>query len=155
MNGKQSRLAIRVQANGHGRVLAQAARRGAQAAVSARELPAAEMTIVLADDATLRGMNSQWRGKDIATDVLSFPASEDGLATQGPGEVAYLGDVVVSVETATAQAERAGRSPESELRLLAAHGTLHLLGYRDDTDAGRDEMYAEERRIGVRAPEPA
>lgn len=85
-----------------------------------------ELSILLADDKKIRGLNHKYRNMDSATDVLSFP--QDG------GEPAkfvshMLGDVVISVETAKRQAEERRFSLEQELVLLLIHGTLHLLGY--------------------------
>jgi len=86
-------------------------------------------------DARVRGLNRRYRGKSTATDVLSFPAGE-------PGE---LGDVVIALGVARRQAEAAGHSLATELRVLALHGLLHLLGYDHERDAG--EMGRLERRL--------
>jgi probable rRNA maturation factor len=117
--------------------------RGAAAArrlrVKARDFLAAmgradaELSILLTGDAGIRRLNRQWRRKDEATDVLSFPLSDP------PGNGPLLGDVVISLDTA---ARRAGRDPRAvgrELDRYLAHGLLHLLGYdherRDDAVA--------------------
>lgn len=96
----------------------------------------AELSILLTDDKRIRVLNRKWRSKDKATDVLSFPQ-------QGPADFRRLrlmdrkgrlgawelGDVVVSVERAKAQAGENGRSLRGELDALLVHGILHLLGY--------------------------
>jgi probable rRNA maturation factor len=76
-------------------------------------------------DAELRKLNLQFRGKDYATDVLSFPGA--------PG---HLGDLAISSARARAQAREFGHTTEDELRILMLHGVLHLLGLDHETDAG-------------------
>ena len=84
-----------------------------------------DLTIVLTDDAQLRKLNREYLGVDAPTDVLSFPASEADPETGA----AYLGDILISVPRAEAQAQAAGHSVEDEVQLLVVHGTLHLLGH--------------------------
>lgn len=86
-----------------------------------------ELALVLAGDRTLRRLNRRYRGRDQATDVLSFP---------GPGGEEGLGDVLISVETAERNARALGRSLAQELDVLALHGFLHVLGYDHETDDG-------------------
>lgn len=93
---------------------------------------AGEVTVVLADDHTMRELNRRYRGYDRTTDVLAFPQN-------GPAHL--LGDVVISLPQAARQARRAGHPLEHEVALLAIHGTLHLLGYEDETPAGRRRMH--------------
>jgi probable rRNA maturation factor len=83
----------------------------------------------------VRALNQRYRRKDRATDVLSFAAEE-------PGE---LGDVVIAAGVAARQARQAGHSLSAELRVLALHGLLHLLGYDHEHDDGR--MARLERRL--------
>lgn len=100
--------------------------------------PAADsFTVVLTDDATMRGYNDRFRGEDATTDVLSFPGAE------GP-EGRHLGDVLVSVATARRQARAAGRPLAEELRRLILHGALHCLGYDHETDDGTMERLEQE-----------
>lgn len=82
---------------------------------------------LITGDAELRRLNREFRGKDYATDVLSFPAALPDT----------LGDLAISVARARAQAREYGHSTEQELRILMLHGVLHLLGYDHETDAGR------------------
>jgi probable rRNA maturation factor len=84
-----------------------------------------ELCVVLSGDKELRDLNRQHLGRDFPTDVLSFPAGAIDPEMGAP----YLGDVIISVEQAQAQAENAGHSLEAELQLLAVHGILHLLGH--------------------------
>ncbi len=96
------------------------------------------MTIALVPDQRIRALNKQFRRKDRPTDVLSFPAEEPGR----------LGDIVIGLGVARAQAEEAGHSLGAELRVLALHGLLHLLGYDHERDAGR--MARVEARLRAR-----
>jgi probable rRNA maturation factor len=106
--------------------------RGAAGALSVE----GELALVLTGDAPVRALNRRYRGQDKPTDVLSFP---------GPGGEAGLGDVVISVETARANARRLGRTLLQELDVLALHGFLHVLGYDHETDDGTMDRL--ERRL--------
>ena len=96
------------------------------------------VTIALVPDQRIRALNRQFRRKDRPTDVLSFPA----------GERDRLGDIVIGIGVARAQAKDAGHSLGAELRVLALHGLLHLLGYDHERDAGR--MARVEARLRAR-----
>ncbi|MFM2125383.1 MAG: rRNA maturation RNase YbeY [Acidobacteriota bacterium] len=89
------------------------------------------MTCLVTDDEELRRLNKQFRGKDYATDVLSFP--EDGG-----------GEIAISFDRAVAQAAEMGHSVEAELRILMLHGALHLTGMDHEQDNG-EMRRAEER----------
>lgn len=110
----------------------------ARALLDALNLEEPELSIVLTDDARIRALNATWRDKDTATDVLSFPQQEDEEIEGG-----MLGDLVISVETAAAQAAEVGHDLQTELRVLLVHGLCHLLGYDhlepDEASAMRDE----------------
>ena len=93
------------------------------------------VTVAIVSDARVRLLNRRYRGKNATTDVLSFPADE-------PGE---LGDVVIAAGVAGRQARSAGHPIAVELRVLALHGLLHLLGYDHERDDGR--MARLERRL--------
>jgi probable rRNA maturation factor len=93
------------------------------------------VTVAIVSDARVRALNRQYRRKDEATDVLSFPSGEHG----------YLGDVVIAAGVAARQAREAGHALATELRVLALHGLLHLLGYDHERDDGR--MARLERRL--------
>ena len=102
----------------------------------ARRAPRHDATgcvIVLAGDAALRRLNREFRGKDVTTDVLSFPASGETL----PDGTRPLGEIVISVPQAARQAKAAGCGLARELRVLVIHGYLHLLGYDHEVDDGR------------------
>ncbi len=95
---------------------------------------------MLTTDAGIRRLNRRFRGKNKATDVLSFPAAEPALGVAG--------DLAISVETAARQAAECGHGLNVELRVLMLHGMLHLAGYDHETDAG--EMAAIEARLRER-----
>ena len=84
-----------------------------------------ELSIVLTDEARLQQLNRDYLGIDAPTDVLSFPASETDPETGAR----YIGDILISIPRAQAQAVTAGHPLESEVQLLVVHGVLHLLGH--------------------------
>jgi probable rRNA maturation factor len=97
-----------------------------------------DVAVLLARDATLRKLNRQFRGKDKATDVLSFPPADLGASKHG-------GDLAISFEIAQRQAEEHGHTLSEELRVLMLHGLLHLAGMDHDTDDG--EMSEREAKL--------
>lgn len=105
------------------RLAAQAALRNQRASAKA------ELTVALVDDDAIRRLNLSYRGKDKPTDVLSFATGE----TDHPELKDYLGDIIISVETAERQAREAGIAVLQETVMLVVHGTLHLLGLDDET----------------------
>ena len=113
--------------------------------LSGLEPPAAgdSLALCLVSDRRMREMNRTFRGRDATTDVLSFPAGRVPGPERGP-----LGDIVISVPTAARQAGSAGRPLMLELKLLALHGYLHLLGHDHETDDG--QMRRVERRLARR-----
>jgi probable rRNA maturation factor len=110
-----------------------------------------EVHVLLADDATLRRLNRTFRGKDKATDVLSFPAGPTTVFFGEPEAPPLAGDLAISLETAAQQAARFGHSLRDEVRVLLLHGVLHLAGFDHEADTG--EMAAREaelrRRLGL------
>ena len=88
------------------------------------------VAVLLTGDEEIRRLNREFRGKDKATDVLSFPAGDGITRTR------MAGDLAVSVETAAREAERRGHALDLELRVLLLHGVLHLAGYDHETDSG-------------------
>ena len=103
-----------------------------------------ELSISLVDDASIAAFNATYRGVEGPTDVLSFSLVEGKHASH---RGVLLGDVVVSLETASRQARRARRSLEDEVVRLLIHGTLHLLGHDHEREQEARAMRAEERRI--------
>jgi probable rRNA maturation factor len=105
------------------------------------------VAIALASDARVRALNRQYRRKDAATDVLAFPAHDD-VAADSPGRrPTALGDIVIATGVARRQAREAGHALQDELRVLALHGLLHLLGYDHYDRADRIRMSRVEARL--------
>jgi len=121
-------------------------RRAAFAAASNANAAAgdAEVSIVLGDDALLQNLNRDWRAIDAPTNVLAFPCDRPDSAAAGP---VLLGDIVVSHQTAVAEARRDGKALADHLAHLVVHGVLHLLGYDHRNAAEADVMEALETRI--------
>jgi probable rRNA maturation factor len=97
-----------------------------------------QVTVLLTTDTAMRRLNRRFRGKDKATDVLSFPAG-------GPVAAEIAGDLAISVPTAHRQAVERGHSLATEIKVLTLHRLLHLDGYDHETDHG--EMYRRERTL--------
>ncbi|MCS7196238.1 MAG: rRNA maturation RNase YbeY [Aquificaceae bacterium] len=94
-------------------------------------LQGVELNLYLTDDPTTRKLNREYRGKDKATDVLSFPFGEQA------GDYRLLGEIVLSLDTAERQARELGHGLEEEIKRLVVHGFVHLLGY--DHERGEEE----------------
>lgn len=109
-----------------------------QALQQARADANAETTIVLSDDAHLQALNLQFLGIDAPTDVLSFPGGD----TDPDSDALYLGDVIISLARAQAQATAGGHPVQDELQLLVVHGVLHLLGYDHTEEDEKARMWA-------------
>lgn len=99
------------------------------------------VSVVITDNETIRELNRTYRDKDSATDVLSFPLYDD----EGYLDDEELGDIVISLERAYAQAEEYGHGIIREVAFLTAHSMLHLLGY--DHENGETEMYEKQEEI--------
>ncbi|TBW36479.1 rRNA maturation RNase YbeY [Siculibacillus lacustris] len=112
---------------------------------------AAELSLLLTDDAHIRILNATWRGRDAATNVLSFPSAGDD---EDPGPL--LGDVVVAHETTDREARADGRTFEDHFAHLLVHGLLHLFGFDHEDDAEAEEMEALETEIlaGIGVADP-
>jgi probable rRNA maturation factor len=99
--------------------------------------------VLLAGDDEIRALNRQFRGKDAATDVLSFPVADPWSGT--------VGDLAISLETALRQADERNETLEMEIKVLLLHGLLHLAGYDHESDDGamrRKEMRLR-RKLGL------
>jgi probable rRNA maturation factor len=115
-------------------------RRAIAMAAATLSTPAAELAIVLTDNAAMRLLNRVWRGVDAATNVLSFPNRFIG------GE-ALIGDIVLAYETVAAEARQEGKPFAHHLAHLAVHGFLHLLGYDHEREKAATAMERLEREI--------
>jgi probable rRNA maturation factor len=117
--------------------------RAIRATLAAEGRTAREVSLLLTDDAEIHVLNRDYRGKDRPTDVLAF-AYDEAVGAAGPRP---LGDIVISVERARAQARSRRVTLESELELLVVHGALHLLGYDHAKPAEARRMRARTRAI--------
>lgn len=169
-------MAVEARASAaQGRVYLRALKADAVSLLRLLELGGCELSLLLCDDEEIRRLNRDFRGKDKATDVLSFEQelesweiarsasgsrpSRDPLALppvrRGGGDTlaAYprlLGDVVISLETAARQAFELGQSPRERLRTLLIHGVLHLIGYDHERSAAEARrMFARERKLAA------
>lgn len=117
-----------------------------------------EISITIVDNEQIKGINHEYRGKDIETDVLSFPMLEfDENHTIIPvyqeGDYNYdedllvLGDIVLSLEKAKEQAQEYGHSFEREVGFLIVHSVLHLLGYDHEEEIKAKEMREKEEQV--------
>jgi probable rRNA maturation factor len=104
----------------------------------------AEISITLVDDAAIRAINREHRGKDKPTDVLSFPLEPEPFAQER-----LLGDIVISIDTARRQAADYDAPLQRELYRLMIHGLLHVLGHDHEAADERAVMEAEERRLAA------
>jgi probable rRNA maturation factor len=111
------------------------------------EANGSQPAVAFVSDRRIRDLNKIFRGKDTATDVLSFPYAPEEFEPARD----FLGDIVISAETASRQAADAGFTLDTEIKQLILHGTLHLCGYDHETDDG--EMNAREvelrERLGI------
>ncbi len=107
----------------------------------------AELAVMLTDDSGIRTLNSNWRGIDKPTNVLSFPALQ-GEGARKPGDAPpMLGDIAIAYETMRHEADEEGKPFDHHLSHLAVHGFLHLIGYDHENDADADEMESLETEI--------
>jgi len=112
--------------------------RAVAATLAAEGDATSEVTIAITDDDTIAALNRQYRGVEGPTDVLSFPAQTPTPGfVSAPEAATYLGDIVIALPFTRSQAAELGRSLGEELRLLAVHGALHLLGY-DHAEPGEE-----------------
>ena len=102
-----------------------------------------ELSIVLTDEARLQQLNRDYLGIDAPTDVLSFPASETDPETGAR----YIGDILISMPRARAQAESAGHPLQWEVQLLVIHGILHLLGHDHAEPEEKERMWNSQAEI--------
>ncbi len=97
-------------------------------------------SVCLVSDRAMRRYNRRFRGKDSPTDVLAFPDGEQDRAQTSNRPPARAGDLVISAQTARRQARRLGHAVETEIRILAIHGLLHLLGHDHEVPRRAGDM---------------
>jgi probable rRNA maturation factor len=107
-----------------------------------------EVSVVATGDEVLAGLNQKFRGIKEPTDVLSFAAQEAAPGfVSAPEAATYLGDILIAVPYSRRQAAELGRDLVDELRLLAVHGALHLLGYDHSEPEDENQMWALQEEI--------
>ena len=151
-DSSSSTIRIRRAAPAWSRMLADAegvCRSAVEATLAHLDAPAwlrsAEVSILLTDDRAARALNHAWRGRDQATNVLSFPAFDldpEALPEAPPRPQATLGDIVLALETVRREALQEGRSLDAHLCHLVVHGTLHLLGFDHEAEPAAERMEA-------------
>ena len=109
----------------------------------------AEVSLTVVDNEEIRELNNEFRGKDSATDVLSFPMSDNGEFDVNPEtNRIMLGDIVISAERARQQAEEYGHSFEREMCFLATHSMFHLLGYDHEVSEEEEKiMFQKQNKV--------
>jgi probable rRNA maturation factor len=137
-------------------------RKAVLAAAKAASTAPAELAIVLSHDSAIKALNRDWRGKNTATNVLSFPAAPAGpwpkprksgkktsrnTTRKSRSPIPYIGDIVIAYQTTAREAEAEGKPFSHHLAHLAVHGFLHLLGHDHETDRDAEKMESLERRI--------
>ncbi|WP_018631845.1 rRNA maturation RNase YbeY [Neomegalonema perideroedes] len=128
-----------------------------EARAALKGAPAAELAILLTDDAEIAELNAQWRGKPKPTNVLSFPADSPSFGGTPPGAPRHLGDLALAFGVCAREAEEGAKPLADHLAHLIIHGALHLLGFDHERgDAQAEEMEAVEiaalARMGVVNP---
>lgn len=137
-------IAVRIEAKSWRAVpkIAALIRRAARAALATVPRGTGSVSVLLADDEEIRRLNAEFRGKDSATNVLSFPAAEI------PGDPEpVLGDIVLAFETCLREAEAERKTIEAHLAHLVVHGVLHLTGFDHETEKEAEAMEGRERAI--------
>jgi probable rRNA maturation factor len=140
-------------------------RKAAEAAIAESAFPQlaeasrhVELSVRLASDEEVRGLNAHWRGKDKPTNVLSFPMAEQYELEQSDedGPTIMLGDLILAHGVCEREAAEKGISVEEHATHLVVHGTLHLLGYDHQADADAVDMETREiralSRLGIADP---
>jgi probable rRNA maturation factor len=107
----------------------------------------AEVAVMLTDDTGIRTLNSNWRGIDRPTNVLSFPALQPEGERKAGDAPRMLGDIAIAYETLRREADEEQKPFDHHLSHLAVHGFLHLIGYDHERDADAEEMEALEQKI--------
>jgi probable rRNA maturation factor len=107
--------------------------------------PAYSLGLQLCDDASIAALNETWRHQPGPTDVLAFAAQEEAVPL--PGGPLELGDILISLDTAARQAEEHDHPLERELRFLASHGLLHLLGWDHPDEQSLAAMLERQDRL--------
>ena len=129
-------------------------RKVARTVLAGEGVPAAELDVLVTDDATVQELNRTYAGEDEPTDVLSFSLQEGEQMVAAPDGLLHLGEVIISYPTAERQARERGHPVQREVAHLLIHGVLHLLGYDHALPEEERLMQARENLYLGRAPAP-
>lgn len=113
----------------------------------------AEISVTFCDNEYIKSLNSQYRNKDSATDVLSFPIYDFYVEEIPEGEALMLGDIVISIERAKEQAKEVGNTFLEEIAFLVVHSMLHLLGYDHERSPEDEEAQCKAQKEIVKTIE--
>jgi probable rRNA maturation factor len=119
----------------------------AAAEIADADVGEAELAVMLTDDSGIRTLNSNWRGIDKTTNVLSFPALQPTGAGASDDAPRMLGDIAIAFETTRKEADDEQKPFDHHLSHLAVHGFLHLIGYDHEKDDDAEAMESLEREI--------
>jgi probable rRNA maturation factor len=119
----------------------------ARRVLKAEGVGAAELSVAVTDDETVRSLNREYAGEDAVTDVLSFSQREGEEFAAPPDGVPPLGEVIIAYPQAARQARERGSSAETEVARLLIHGILHLLGYDHAEQEDERRMRAREEEL--------
>lgn len=103
-----------------------------------------EISVSFVDNDEIKELNKRFRGKDIETDVLSFPMNDE---LEGEDYLPILGDIIISMEKANIQAKEYDHSLEREIAYLTAHSMFHLMGYDHLTEEEKNIMRKKEKEV--------
>jgi len=109
-----------------------------------------EVSVTLTDDETIRGLNRQWRGKDEATDVLSFesdPEDHPSAPTRPPRGRGCYGDLVISMDMLRVNGAYFGVEPQEELQRVSVHGLMHLMGWDHASNEASEPMLLRQEAV--------
>lgn len=144
----QPKVVVQIDSDQADGVDAEDLARAITATLEAEGRPEGEVTLVVTNDAAMADLNRAYLGIEGPTDVLSFPAQEPALGFVSAPEMAdYLGDIIIALPYTRRQAAELDRSLGDELRLLAVHGALHLLGYDHAEPDEETAMWAKQDAI--------
>lgn len=150
MSGPEERIDVQYAITAGGMPSEESVRQWVEQALQGSH-PAAELAVRIVDEAEITALNRQYRGKDGATNVLSFPYEPiPGVTTE------HLGDIVICAPVVAAEAIAQGKSLQAHWAHLVIHGVLHLLGYDHHADAEAQQMEDLETRLlaGLGFPAP-
>lgn len=111
----------------------------------------ASIAVRVVDEAAIRRLNKRYRGRNKATDVLSFAYGGDHFPAAEKAAASQMGDIVICEPQVARQAKKIGRAVKDEFALMVVHGTLHLMGFDHETEAQEKKMFGLQQEVLMRA----